>query len=253
MTPPDSVLERPHNREVPGSARPGHFRRSARPDVLIGASDGEVVIVDRRHRPGGHWNDAYPFVRLHQPSAMYAVASRPLGHDRIDEIGPNASFYERATAGELCDYFGRVLDEHLIPSGQVRFVGMHDYVGCEDGGHHLRSRLSGESTTVRVRRRLVDATYVESSIPSTHLPPFGVDPDAVVVAPNDLVSFSAQPSGFSVIRAGKTAMDTCCWLVDNGVDPDRIRWVRSRDAWTNDRGSIQPLRRVGDSPSGWPR
>ena len=37
-------------------------------DALIAASDADVVMVDRRHGPGGHWNDAYPFVCLHQPS-----------------------------------------------------------------------------------------------------------------------------------------------------------------------------------------
>ena len=53
-----------------------------------------------------------PFVRLHQPSAFYGVASRVLGTDSIDETGPNAGFYERATAAEICDYFDKVLDEH---------------------------------------------------------------------------------------------------------------------------------------------
>jgi hypothetical protein len=37
-------------------------------DTLIAHSQARVVMVDRRERPGGHWNDAYPFVRLHQPS-----------------------------------------------------------------------------------------------------------------------------------------------------------------------------------------
>ena len=27
-----------------------------------------VLMVDNHHLPGGHWNDAYSFVRLHQPS-----------------------------------------------------------------------------------------------------------------------------------------------------------------------------------------
>src|SRR3954465_8731633 len=101
-------------------------------DSLLTESDATMVIVDRRHRPGGHWNDAYPFVRLHQPSALYGVESRRLGSERIDESGPNAGFYERATAAELCDYYGRVLDEHLLPSGQVRFLGMHDFLGGRD-------------------------------------------------------------------------------------------------------------------------
>ena len=54
-------------------------------DSLLDASDAEIVLVDRRHRPGGHWLDAYPFVRLHQPSANYGVPSRQLGNDRVDE------------------------------------------------------------------------------------------------------------------------------------------------------------------------
>jgi choline dehydrogenase-like flavoprotein len=89
-------------------------------DALIAESDADVVLVDRRHRPGGHWNDAYPFVRLHQPSAFYGVNSRILGDDGIDQAGPNAGLYERATAAQICDYYQRVLDEHLLPSGQVR-------------------------------------------------------------------------------------------------------------------------------------
>ena len=38
-------------------------------DTLLSETDADVTMVDRRYRPGGHWNDAYPFVRLHQPSA----------------------------------------------------------------------------------------------------------------------------------------------------------------------------------------
>ena len=70
-------------------------------DSLIAESDADLVIVDRRHRPGGHWNDAYPFVRLHGPSALYGVNSRRLGPDAIDQGGPNAGYYPRATAAEI--------------------------------------------------------------------------------------------------------------------------------------------------------
>ena len=38
-----------------------------------GNDDTEIVLVDRRANPGGHWNDAYGFVRLHQPSYMGSV------------------------------------------------------------------------------------------------------------------------------------------------------------------------------------
>ena len=36
-------------------------------DSVFTETDATMVIVDRQDRPGGHWNDAYPFVRLHQP------------------------------------------------------------------------------------------------------------------------------------------------------------------------------------------
>ena len=42
-------------------------------DSLITETDARIVMVDRRSAPGGHWNDVYPFVRLHQPSLYYGV------------------------------------------------------------------------------------------------------------------------------------------------------------------------------------
>ena len=45
-------------------------------DTLVSESDATVVVVDRNDQPGGHWTTAYPFVRLHQPSAYYGVNSR---------------------------------------------------------------------------------------------------------------------------------------------------------------------------------
>src|SRR5690348_640287 len=172
-------------------------------DTLIAQSDADVVLVDRRHRPGGHWLDAYPFVRLHQPSAYYGVSSRVLGNDRIDGVGPNAGFYERATASEICDYFNRVLEEQLIPSGRCRFLQTSDYKGSDADGHHVVSRLSGSETTVKVRRKLVDATYIESSIPSRHPPEYDVDDDVRLIPPNALVDLDEPASRYTIIGAGK--------------------------------------------------
>jgi hypothetical protein len=210
-------------------------------DALVAASDADVVLVDRRHAPGGHWLDAYPFVRLHQPSAYYGVSSRVLGNDRIDDHGPNAGFYERATGPEICDYFRQVLEQDLLPSGQVRFFPMCDYRGAGADGHTIASVLTGVPTTVHVRRKVVDATYVESSIPSQHEPGFAVDEGVRLVPPNDLVHLGEPAAGFTIIGAGKTAMDTCNWLLETGVDPNRIRWIRKRDGWFFNRVYMQPL------------
>jgi hypothetical protein len=209
-------------------------------DELIAASDAEVVLVDRRHAPGGHWHDAYPFVRLHGPSALYGVNSRRLGSDVIDSAGPNAGFYPRATAAEIVAYYQRVLDEQLLPSGRVRFFGLSDYRAAGDG-HQFTSGLTGETTTVRVRRRVVDARYLEPSIPATHVPPFAVEPGARLIPVNDLVSLSGPADGFTILGGGKTAIDACLWLLGAGVPPEAIRWVRPRDPWLLDRAFQQPL------------
>ena len=216
-------------------------------DTLIAEADADVVIVDRRHRPGGHWNDAYPFVRLHQASANYGVNSRALGTDSIDTTGRNAGFYELATGVEICDYFRRVLDGQLLSSGRVRFYGGCDYVGDWSRHHAFTSRLSGQTTTVRVRRKLVDTTYLDVSVPATHTPTFSVDPAARCVPVGDLVDLAEPPAGFTILGGGKTAMDACGWLLDNGVDPDAIEWVRPRESWVIDRALFQPLDLVAKS------
>ena len=208
-------------------------------DALIADSDSTVVLADRRHAPGGHWNDAYPFVRLHQPSAFYGVNSLPLGHERIDESGPNAGFYEQAGAAEICDYFRRVLD-HLLASGQVTWRGGHEYVGVDGNGHRLLSRVTGQETVVRARK-VVDATYLDTELPDRHEPGFDVEPGARVVTPTKLVELAEPADGFTVLGAGKTAMDVCTWLLGQSVAPEDVRWVRPRDAWTLDRTFTQPL------------
>ena len=95
-----------------------------------------------------------------------------------------------------------------------------------------------------VRRKFVDATYVESSIPSRHTPMYEIDPGVHVIPPNALVDLDERATGFTVIGAGKTAMDTCSWLLDAGVDPDDIRWIRPRDGWFLNRAFMQPLELV---------
>ncbi len=94
---------------------------------------------------------------------------------------------------------------------------------------------------------LVDATYMESSIPSRHTPTFTVDAGVRLVTPNDLVHLAEAPAGFTILGCGKTAMDTCNWLLDAGVDPDRIEWIRPRDPWLFNRAlhaAIGPRRLV---------
>jgi len=218
-------------------------------DSLIAESDRTAVLVDRRHAPGGHWNDAYPFVRLHHPSAYYGVNSLPLGEDSIDQRGPNAGFYETATASEICAYFDRVV-RALRATGRVQFFPLSEYELAPDGRHHVVSRLTGRRFQVTVRRKLVDATYLETSIPATHQRNFEVAEGVRCVPINALARIGAPSERYVVLGAGKTAMDACLWLLDQGVPPARIRWVKPREAWLLDRTYSQPLAQVATAVEG---
>jgi hypothetical protein len=209
-------------------------------DTLVEETDAHVTIVDRHGKPGGHWNDAYPFVTLHQPSAFYGVNSMELGSGRKDTTGLNAGLYELASGPEISGYYDRVVNARLLPSGRVSYHPMSEY----EGEGRFRSLLSGATTQVRVRRRVVDATYNSPSVPSTHTPSFAVAPGVRLVPPNALPGLwhgpQETPRRFTVLGAGKTAMDTCVWLVQSGADPDSITWVVPRDSWLINRVTTQP-------------
>jgi putative NAD(P)-binding protein len=205
-------------------------------DALLAHSDATVTIVDRRHAPGGHWIDAYPYVRLHQPSAFYGVSSVPLGQDARDAAGTNAGYYELAGADEIRAYFAQVMHRHFLPSGRVRYFPSSEYVG----EHRFVSRLSQKSTKVRVRRKIVDTTYLEGAIPATSAPPFEVADGVRCVPAGEIARIRERPERFVIIGAGKTALDACVWLLEQGVPASAIRWVKPREAWWLNRRFYQP-------------
>jgi hypothetical protein len=135
-------------------------------DTLVGETSASVVVVDRNHQPGGHWNTANPFVRLHQPSAYYGVNSRPLGSDMIDSTGLNEGFYELAGGAEVCAYFDAVMQRHLLPTGRVSYFPMSEYLGDGQIG-----TLGGDDIHVTARRRVVDTTFVGVTVPSSPVMP----------------------------------------------------------------------------------
>jgi hypothetical protein len=196
-------------------------------DSLIDASRADIVMVDRRHAPGGHWLEAYPFVRLHQPSSFYGVNSLPLGSETIDRHGPNEGFYERAGAAEICGYYDRVMRERLLPSGRVRYFPMSSYLG----EHRFVSAVCREEVEVKVRKKLVDATYLEGRVPASSPPPFEVAPGAHCVPVGALANVRERPAGYVIIGAGKTALDACTWLLDGRVAPSDICWIKPREGW----------------------
>ena len=211
-------------------------------DTLLDHSSAHITLVDRRGQPGGHWNDAYPFVRLHQPSAFYGVNSTELGSGRIDAHGHNAGMFELASGPEINAYYDQLMQRRLLPSGRVHFCPMSEYLG--DG--RMVSLLTGAETQVTVRRKTVDAAYLSPRIPATHTPRFTVADDAWLLPPGALPALWHRrgahrvPRQVVVLGGGKTAMDTVVWLLVAGLPAEAIRWVVPRDAWLVNRAQVQP-------------
>jgi len=101
--------------------------------------------------------------------------------------------------------------------------------------------LTNKNFTVMVRKKLVNTTYLEASIPSVNKFKFPVSPGLNVISVNTLfVKKIHGKDNFTIIGAGKTGMDAIIFLLARGVDPDRIRWIVPNDAWLLNRDRFDP-------------
>lgn len=209
-------------------------------DTVLSETDATIAIVDRNEAPGGHWNFAYDFVRLHQPSEFYGVESIPLGKNVVDSEGWNAGYYPLATRSEILDYYRNVLKDHLLPTGRVTYFPRTNYLGQ----NKLRSLANGEKTELNIRRKVVDATYFGTTIPALHQPSFTCEDGVHLIAPNEISERwrSARHTfdNVCILGAGKTGMDVGVHLLELGLERENITWVKPRESWMMNRATVQP-------------
>ena len=184
-------------------------------DALIANADVSVAHGRSSTWRGRALAGRVPFVRLHQASAFYGVASTLLGDGAVQTDGPEAGLQERATAPEICAYYARVLARRMLASGKVVFYPNCDYLG----ERRFVSRLSGQRYEVARRgacgRRPLPLAADTGNTPA----PFGVADGGAGVAVNELVRLGEAPAQYVIVGSGKTATDACIWLLYNGVDP----------------------------------
>ncbi len=147
----------------------------------------------------------------------------------------DAGFHALAAGTEVLSHYDQTMRQRFLSSGRVQYLPMSE-VG-DDG--IVTSLLSGERFTVQANR-FVDATHSRMRIPSTTPPAYAVAPGATCIPLNELPRAAPAYDEFVVIGAGKTGMDACIWLLENGADPDQIRWVVPRDSWILNRANFQP-------------
>lgn len=196
-------------------------------DVILSEQPtASIVMVDRHAGPGGHWNDAYPFVKLHQPAAFYGLNSTDLGQGGADlACGP-----------DIVAYYKYAMNRFLA-TGRVRFLPMSEYQG---DGRIVSLLQEGQVTEVTARRRIVDGTYNKVEVPSVVAPRYEVAADVTLIPPNALPQVKRPWERYVVIGAGKTGIDAVGFLLDQGVSPDRVQWVVPNDAWLWGRSTVQP-------------
>jgi hypothetical protein len=204
-------------------------------DVLLNETNANIIIVDKHHKPGGHWNDAYSFVTLHQPSTFYGVSSKELSSGEKAVGGLNDGLQELASGAEVMAYYDQLMRQQFLPSGRVRYFPMCEYQG--DG--KFTSLLADKQYEVTVNNKVVDATYFKTSVPATHTVQFDVAPQAQLVPLNALPNLTNAHDDYVVVGGGKTGIDACMWLLENQINPDKIRWIMPRDAWLFDRKNTQ--------------
>lgn len=196
-------------------------------DTMMTDTKATIALVDRYHTPGGHWTMAYPFVRLHQPSAYYGVNSKDLGQDKVDEVGWNKGLAELASGDEICAYYSQVMSEQFLPSGRVQYYPKCEYTG--DG--EFRSIITDKTYRVGQDTRIVNAAFLKVNVPSMGPPAYKVEQGVNLVTVNNLARITRPYSNYTVVGGGKTSMDACLWLLANGIEHSRITWIQPRPAW----------------------
>jgi hypothetical protein len=88
----------------------------------------------------------------------------------------------------VCAYYEQVMRRQLLPIGRLSYYPMAQYLG----DNVFRTPRRREHT-ISVRRRIVNATYLLTVVPSMQPPPFALTDGVEIVAPNALAGHAAGP------------------------------------------------------------
>ena len=212
--------------------------------ILSEDSTATVILVDRNTKPGGHWNHAYPYVKLHQPSCYYGVNSLKLGKNRNRKTG-NEMFdvKDRATGAEILEYFQTACD-NFVATGRVRCFFDAEYKSekakTKTRTDFIVSNNTGKIYTINCSRLVTISTKV--TVPSMRKPLIPVDENVHFVPPNKIPSCveGGKYTNYIVFGNGKSGIDAIVQLVQGGgVDPSQITWILGRDVWMVFREQLQ--------------
>jgi len=220
----------------------------------------KIVLIDQKAAPGGHWNDAYGFVKLHAASMLYGVASRQLEGNWLKLIMTKfmLPWTHRATKLEILDYFQTIVDEK-VAAGQLEYYpsSQYDFSSSSSKTHKFSTSGDADKTgtdityEVGVRIKFVNGVLGMNEVPSRAPLRFPVDEGVRVMTSDDIYNRHLEDKSFGknkqrhyiILGAGKTGMDAIIYLQRNmGVKESQISWVIPNDVWMllRDKGQGTP-------------
>ena len=104
-----------------------------------------------------------------------------------------------ASGTEVSTYFEAVMRDTFLPSGRVQYFPSCNYLGnCK-----FESETTGKEYEVKVHKKIVDCTYLKTSVPATHTPNFDVAEGAVFIPINELPNTATDSAQYVIIGGGK--------------------------------------------------
>ncbi len=197
---------------------------------LLGSS-GRVLLVDRRPRAGGMWNDTYDYVRLHQPHPFFTAGNIPWiqGHARE----------HLANRAEVIDHMAHCVDVCRTRCHVETRFGW-EYVAHQEDDDRVAVTLRGPDGAISTATadRLVKAFGYDVHTK----PPFEVSSRAVrSISPDDHGMTTGEIARDSapawVVGGGKSGMDAALALIEDQPGRDVRMLVGggtaflSRDTW----------------------
>jgi hypothetical protein len=206
--------------------------------IILRKTNARIIIIDRYDRPGGAWNDAYGYAQLEYEPADFGIPTYPMSaflaaqthRDTGSQIGPTA----------VLDYADKVMQDHILSSSRAEYFPGYEYLG------RGRIRPIGESQyeQIRIDKKVIDATRDGRWSRLQHVPCLSYENQTDIVSPHALAEDDAYLETpferFCIIGAGTSGTDTALHLLGRGVHPDRICWVKPREAWFLDPSITDP-------------
>ncbi len=199
---------------------------------LLKASDATIALVDADGSPGGLWHQVADYSRVQQPLSSFGLSNHS-----IQDWQPDIREARRETVLAYCEH---VLSNLILPSGRVSYFPKCDF--RSDGT--IAAIDTGQTQKVAVTQRLVNTKQSSRARRRPHIPCFSYSGPVQVLHPSNVSSQEAfvarQYEIYCILGSGRTASETALFLLEENIRPERIRWVKSREAWALSAATQNP-------------